>query len=242
MILPSNPQKASTLLQQTLVVGSISLNASLERLPSLAQSDATDVLELRLDCFPEHVSRLQAIAPQLALPLLVTARCPAEGGLHALSVAERSALLRPLLPHAAVWDVEIASLAEMADLVAEVRASPTLVLASFHDFTGTPSLDRLLELQAQALAAGADGVKFATTLRSSQDLAVLMALLRQPEHPPLSVMGMGLLGKISRLVLAELGSCLNYGYLDAPTVPGQWPAARLKAVLAEIANEVERGL
>ena len=47
-------------------------------------------------------------------------------------------------------------------------------------------------------------------------------------------MGMGPLGKISRLTLGRSGSVLNYGYLDKLQVPGQWPAERLKERLAEL--------
>jgi 3-dehydroquinate dehydratase-1 len=44
-------------------------------------------------------------------------------------------------------------------------------------------------------------------------------------------MGMGPLGRVSRLLLGQLGSTLNYGYLDSATVPGQWSAAELKRLL-----------
>jgi 3-dehydroquinate dehydratase-1 len=47
-------------------------------------------------------------------------------------------------------------------------------------------------------------------------------------------MGMGPLGKVSRLVLGAAGSRLNYGYLDKPQVPGQWPAAELAQRLREV--------
>jgi 3-dehydroquinate dehydratase-1 len=47
-------------------------------------------------------------------------------------------------------------------------------------------------------------------------------------------MGMGPLGKVSRLVLAAAGSRLNYGYLDKPQVPGQWPAPELVRRLEEV--------
>ena len=47
-------------------------------------------------------------------------------------------------------------------------------------------------------------------------------------------MGMGPMGRVSRLVLAAAGSCLNYGYLDRAQVPGQWPAAELKRRIAEV--------
>ncbi len=236
MIVHSIRKKASALLHQSSVVGSISVTSSLRRLNEFATFAQADVLELRLDHFPEEIASLTAQAAHLELPLLTTARGPAEGGKNNLTATQRCALIRPLLPHTAVLDVEIASLGEMADLVSEVHASPTLLLASFHDFNGTPELSQLLDLQATALAAGADAVKFATTLNSGHDLATLIELLAQPDAPPLSVMGMGALGKISRLTLARLGSIFNYGYLDVATVPGQWPAARLKELLKEIAT------
>ncbi len=47
-------------------------------------------------------------------------------------------------------------------------------------------------------------------------------------------MGMGPLGKLSRLVLAKAGSCLNYGYLRVANAPGQWEAAELGALLGRI--------
>jgi 3-dehydroquinate dehydratase-1 len=236
MIVQSIPKKASGLLHQSSVVGSISVTSSLNKINELATLEQADLLELRLDYFPTAIGELCAQAPGLAIPLLTTARCPAEGGKNNLTAAQRMALLRPLLPHTAVIDIEIASLQEMATLLEEVNQSPTLLLASFHDFHGTPSLAELLRLQERALAAGADAVKFATTLTSTHDLATLVELLGQPDHPPLCAMGMGPLGKVSRLTLGRIGSIFNYGYLDEATVPGQWPSARLKSLLQEIAT------
>jgi 3-dehydroquinate dehydratase-1 len=47
-------------------------------------------------------------------------------------------------------------------------------------------------------------------------------------------MGMGGLGRVSRLLLAQLGSVLNYGYIDNATVSGQWSASRLRTIIGEI--------
>jgi 3-dehydroquinate dehydratase-1 len=47
-------------------------------------------------------------------------------------------------------------------------------------------------------------------------------------------MGMGPLGKLSRLTLATAGSCLNYGYLQHPNAPGQWPAKELMRLYGEL--------
>ena len=57
----------------------------------------------------------------------------------------------------------------------------------------------------------------------------------QGEHRvALSVMGMGRFGKISRLLFAQAGSVLNYGFLHSPQVTGQWPARLLKKRIEEL--------
>jgi len=48
---------------------------------------------------------------------------------------------------------------------------------------------------------------------------------------PLAVMGMGGLGFGSRILFAQCGSVLNYGWLHRPNVPGQWSALELKRLL-----------
>jgi 3-dehydroquinate dehydratase-1 len=46
-------------------------------------------------------------------------------------------------------------------------------------------------------------------------------------------MGMGGLGRVSRISLGAAGSVLNYGWLHRPQVSGQWPARRLKKLIRE---------
>jgi 3-dehydroquinate dehydratase-1 len=50
-------------------------------------------------------------------------------------------------------------------------------------------------------------------------------------------MGMGALGKVSRLLFARAGSVLNYGYLDQPNASGQWEATLLKERLKELQGD-----
>jgi 3-dehydroquinate dehydratase-1 len=89
-------------------------------------------------------------------------------------------------------------------------------------------------LSAAAAVDGVAAVKFAAVTNSAAELERLLSLFSAKQRTPLSVMGMGELGKVSRLLFAKLGSCLNYGYFDEATVPGQWHAARLKTLLAEL--------
>jgi len=233
MLNHSVPEKAS-FLSSVHAAGSVADGETLGRLPLLNLPALCDVLELRVDTWPDRVADGVAFAAVSPVPVLVTVRRPEEGGQNHLPAGERERLAGCFLPVTALLDVEIASLPEAGALIAGAKSAGVIVVASFHDFSGTPSLDELKQKRDVALAAGADLVKFAATLHRAADLATLAALLEEPGHPPLSVMGMGRLGRVSRLLFAQLGSVLNYGYLDKPTVPGQWPAARLRELIREL--------
>lgn len=182
-----------------------------------------DHLEWRAD----HLG--DAIFPA-ALPWIVTARHPAEGGAGHLSTAARRALLESLLPHAAIMDIEIRSLTAMRHLADEARAAGVSVLASFHNFSRTPSARALATTARKAMDAGADMLKVATTAHSAADIANLLSLLDRPRLPT-AVMAMGPLGMASRPLFASAGSVLNYGWLDQPNVPGQWSARDLASII-----------
>ena len=198
---------------------------------------APDLLELRVDGFAARPETLDALARRAPRPLLVTVRHPAEGGMAAgLGTAARRALYARFLPVAALVDVEVRSLRALAGTIREARAGGCRVVASFHDFRGLPGRARLREAVSRARDAGADVCKVAATLRSPTDLARLLDFLAEEgRRLPLAVMGMGPGGKMSRPVLGAAGSVLNYGFLGRkPQVPGQWPAAELRARINEL--------
>ena len=202
---------------------------------------APEVLELRVDAFardPTGLDTLDALAAGAARPLIVTVRHPAEGGLDAaLATGARRRLYERFVPAASWVDIEVRSLRALAGVAAQAQARGCRLIASFHDFQGTPTLRRLRAQVERAARAGADVCKVATTTRTPGDLARLLDLLGDGGPLPLAVMGMGPLGKVSRLTLAAAGSVLSYGYLgDDAQVPGQWPAARLRERLDELAG------
>jgi 3-dehydroquinate dehydratase-1 len=164
-------------------------------------------------------------------PLLFTARRKSEGGAGDLDSARRSELLQRVLGHASLVDVELASTEDMAGLLEELRAQQIPWVASWHDFDGLPgSFDLIPVLAAKAAEAGAACFKAAIRLHSPRDLELLANCLIAASPLPLSLMGMGALAPVSRLLAAQCGSVLNYGYLgDAPTAPGQWSAALLRS-------------
>jgi 3-dehydroquinate dehydratase-1 len=220
-----------------LTVGVISqpetLTATLAQNPA-QRAAACDLFELRLDLLKLDTADLRAAIPKLDLPVLLTARHPAEGGQGTEAAAGRIALLEPLLDLASLIDIELRSAGDMRGVTQKARGLSVGVVGSFHDFQATPGDEILGGAIEMAQTFGFDAVKLATYLNTPDDLMRLMKLLTAHRRLPMSLMGMGPLGRLSRLALSKLGSLLNYGYLGESNAPGQWPAAKLKELLSEL--------
>lgn len=199
---------------------------------------ACDVLEYRLDNLLSHEAEAAGVMASSPRPVLLTVRSPAEGGQGDLDTATRLAIYRRHLSAAHLVDIEIASLAlpELAGFAEEVQASGGSLVASTHDFQGFPGRDCLADRIAEAYARGAEIAKVAVVVTTMAELFDLVSLVEYHHDKGrlISAMGMGPLGKLSRLVLAKAGSCLNYGYLRVANAPGQWEAAELSALLGKI--------
>lgn len=170
--------------------------------------------------------------PDLLFPWILTVRHPLEGGGGKFSLAERREIFAAGLPAAALVDIELRSLGPMAGIVESARSRNIGVIASFHDFQKTPPVKKLHELARRARDAGADVFKVAAWTASPSDVTRLLDLF-QTCPLPLSVMGMGPLGPGTRVLFAQCGSVLNYGWLHRPNVPGQWSARELKRILTD---------
>lgn len=195
-----------------------------------------DLLEYRLDNLRGHLEAALESMAASSVPVLITARHPAEGGAGDLAVADRRDLLLRALPFATLVDIEVRSLADLADVGEAAHQQGVGVVASYHDFERMPPMANLEAALAGSLAGKADVTKFALKVASMSDLtplALLTELVVADGHL-MATMGMGPLGKVSRLLLAAAGSCLNYGYLHEPNAPGQWPAGELKRLVDEV--------
>lgn len=216
------------------VVGAVHSPGALRRALRI-QPGEVDFLEIRVDSFAPDPAPLLRALPRLRVPLIITVRHPAEGGLHRLSLPRRRALFAQFLPFAALIDVELRSSRDLAATIAAARARGVRVIISDHHFKTTPAAPRLRDTIRRARRAGADVCKIAALAETPAALARLLALFSRRPPLPLSVMGMGRFGKVSRLLLAQAGSALNYGYLDRPNASGQWEAVVLKKRLGELA-------
>ncbi len=217
-------------LDRPLVVGSVS-SLQAWNAACAAESLPCDVVELRADGLPADTDWSALARMQCCRPVLVTVRHESEGGLRTMTTGERLSIARALLPLAAALDWEIARLDEAAELLEEARADGVVIIGSAHDFEKTPALATLLEKEQRARTLGADVAKFAFRLHCAEDMMTGVELLRRSTGRT-TAMGMGVLGAVSRLLYAQHGACLVYGYLgDTPTAPGQWSAAHCRQAL-----------
>lgn len=191
-----------------------------------------DWAELRVDALPPELTAKDVMEVFPRLGVLVTPRHQSEGGLREWKDEERLRMALDLLPMAVAVDWEAALLPQAQELVQAAKAQEVTVIASHHDFEKTPTVEDMLEIEAAARAAGADIVKFAFRVTSMDEVMVGVELLQRATGP-MAVMGMdAMFGPFSRILYAEHGSCLIYGYLgDTPTAPGQWSAERFYKAL-----------
>jgi 3-dehydroquinate dehydratase-1 len=219
------------------VVGSIGGGHDLRETLAFGVRDACDIVEIRLDLMSAGNDG-EGPAPWRdwrEMPVLFTARRADEGGGQALTAAERMALLAPALDQAAWIDIEVASIGEMSVMLDELERREIPWIASMHDFGKLPDAAVLLAAVRRALDAGAGAFKVAAMLRQPADLARLAEFQLADHGLPVATMGMGPLAAVSRLLCAQCGSVLNYGYLGkTATAPGQWHAALLQETITRL--------
>jgi len=230
------PLQVAPSLSHPAIVGTIHSVASLAEGLTL-EKPACDWLELRVDnFFPKHISKLLKAAHCLRIPPIVTIRHTSEGGMaKGMTTPRRRTLFTAFLTVAGLFDIELRQARAMAPVLAQAREAHVGVILSYHNFHRTPPARQLRDLACKAQDAGANIFKVATLANDPRDLATLIQFLANEKSTmPIAAMGMGRFGKISRLVLAEAGSCLNYGFIGKPNASGQWPVALLKARIAEL--------
>lgn len=218
-----------------LVVGAVHSEAGLRLAERLGKEDV-DLLEVRVDALAAYMDGVRRLLEKSKLPVLLTVRHPAEGGIGNLSVRRRRELFRELLPAAGLIDVELRSVAALREEMACARERGIGVVVSDHHFRRTPTLAQMRERRKRAFAAGADVFKLACLADDAVSVARLLDFASESKAGPVAVMGMGKMGQVSRLVLACAGSILNYGYLDKPNAPGQWEARELRELLRRLGH------
>jgi len=214
----------------------VAVIASLRDFDEISNLRAThfDLCELRIDLLYNASADLEALVGKVPFPKIATVRDPDEGGANAIPEIARLELFEHWLPLCDLVDVELRSLNRFSGLVRHAESTGKGVIVSFHDFAKTPPLEELQEMLDRCRPAKAQIFKVATNVARWSDVETLIHLIERNPESRIAAMGMGEFGKLSRLVLARLGSCLVYGSIGAAVAPGQWPVTELARLLSEV--------
>jgi 3-dehydroquinate dehydratase-1 len=222
--------KRSSAARRPLVIGVITSWEDLDL--AIRMRRRPDLFELRLDHLAGAIDEVEKKISRLHSPLIITARHPQEGGANNLSLRQRRTLLSRFLPHAEYLDIELRSVPALRPLLTVAVQNDVWLIVSFHDFKSTPA-PRILSAKARAAEMhGANIFKIATRTDTALELGRLLDLVTNKNiHVPVSAMGIGKLGAISRVLLSRAGSALVYGSLSRRTqVEGQLSLEELRAL------------
>ncbi len=226
-----------SLTDHPLTVATVTQKADLDFLEGAGIVTA-EVLEFRLDNLFDSAEAATKVMRTVENPALLTVRRADEGGASDIPDETRLALYSQQLDAVELIDTEISSLesSSFAGFADIVQKADVKLVASFHDFESWPGIDVIKAKVDAAYELGAEVPKIAIVIDEMKDLFTLAQLVEfhRSEGRLISAMGMGPLGKVSRLLLAKAGSCLNYGYLHTPNAPGQWSADDLKRLIAAL--------
>jgi len=108
------------------------------------------------------------------------------------------------------------------------------VIISYHNYDRTPELEELERIVHDIYKQGADLAKIATHVNMNRDNSKILSLYKAPGR--LVAVGMGDLGRISRVVAPFLGAEFTYASLDdsSTTAPGQISYEKLSQFIIDI--------
>jgi 3-dehydroquinate dehydratase-1 len=205
-----------------------------------------DLIEWRADFFAgiadahavvDIARRIRAAAGET--PILFTRRSAAEGG-EPIPLTEEDAvrLYEAVCESRCVdlVDFEMSNHLDHVHRVREVsRTHGVQLIASYHNFEKTPSLETLIRRFAQAEELGANAGKVAVMPNSADDVLTLLSATLQSSRRlaiPLISMSMGAYGSLTRMFGWVFGSAMTFAVGESSSAPGQVPIEDLDAVLS----------
>jgi 3-dehydroquinate dehydratase-1 len=202
---------------------------------ALRMTSPPDLFELRLDHLIRCLGEVERKTSILPAPIIITARHPDEGGANRLSLQRRHALLGRFLPRARYIHVELRSTKTLRSVLDAAHRKNIRRIISFHNFEDTPSV-RVLKAKARAAKSrGACIFKVATRTDTPAQLTRLLDFAADNDVDlAISAMGMGKLGALSRIVLAQLGSVLIYTSLCQAKIEGQLSIRQLRSAFSAL--------
>ncbi len=208
-------------------------------------STEADLVEWRADWY-EDVSAFSEVIKTANMlrsilgetPLLFTFRSAREGGEKELSLESYATLLESVAKTGFVdlIDVEVFSGDDaVKNIIQTAHAHGVKVIASNHDFEGTPAREELVARLCKMQDLGADILKIAVMPQTRSDVLTLLSVTEEisSRHTsrPVITMSMGRTGTLSRLCGEVFGSAVTFASFGKVSAPGQIAIEDLKAGL-----------
>lgn len=191
--------------------------------------ESSQYAELRLDFLrPASIPGALDMVGRRLSRCVCTLRPASEGGMFSGGEKERASILKLASeygPH--MVDIEASALARNRDLAAYVRGTGTPILASWHDFSGTPG-PAALSRRLASMQRLSPHVKMVTTARGPGDAARVLALYGGFSGGSLVAFAMGEHGRLSRILCLYMGSPWTYVSMGRPVAPGQYSLAQVR--------------
>ncbi len=192
-------------------------------------SEESDLVELRLDLNDFDIPEIEEIFGS-SDNLIATCR-------SGKSDSERKISMMTAIKSGAKYvDLDLFSDKRIVDeLMKEARNKNCKIILSYHNYKKTPPKEELELICKDLFGAGADIAKIACMVHSRSDLLKLLSLYK--EKKDLIAVGMGALGKITRVAGYFLGAPIVYSsYGNSKTASGQMDYKELKKVIETISN------
>ena len=183
-----------------------------------------EMAEIRLDRCALEDEQIDLLFSGSDVPLVATCRLAEESS--APEILERA-----IIAGAKYADLEMEAPAAVGRRIREAcRQYGTVLIRSWHDFNGTPSLPVLRSILERARSFGGEVVKIVTTATCKADADRVLQLYQEAEPGTLIAFAMGDAGRESRLEALRKGAPFTYACLseEEATAPGQWTTADMR--------------
>ena len=200
-------------------------NKELEEILEVLKGE--EMAEIRLDRCALEEDDIRRLFEDTDKPLIATCRLDEE--------PQAPELLELAIEAGAKYvDLEMEAPAAVGRRIREAcRSCGTVLIRSFHDFTGTPPATVLESVLERARTFGGEVVKIVTTATSKADIDAVMSLYDKAAPGTLVAFCMGETGRESRLEALRRGAPFTYACVseEEATAPGQWTSAQMKAAV-----------
>ncbi len=163
---------------------------------------------------------------------IYTIRPENEGGKFSNDSEKRAEIIAKFIRKSPLFvDIEY-NLISSNDFIADlVENGNTRILVSWHDFSQTPELNRLLE-QVKNMQIYSPFVKIVTTARSIDDSIKILSIYQSIDtHINLIAFAMGETGVLSRVLCTVVGKApFTFASVGAALAPGQLSIGQMKSI------------